>query len=81
MTTSGATEFRGAIYFETASERWARNGVAGVYECSGTNMKANLDQIFGLQRRLIRVQRPLHWAHVTSDTRLLHPSWLPDALG
>ena len=35
MTDSGGTEFRGAIYFETASPNWARlNGVAGVFEYS-----------------------------------------------
>ena len=35
MTESGGTEFRGTIYFETASERWARlNSIAGVYEYS-----------------------------------------------
>ncbi|HKN39765.1 MAG TPA: hypothetical protein VJ456_11720 [Acidimicrobiia bacterium] len=33
MTETGGTEFRGAIYFETASANWARlNGVAGVFE-------------------------------------------------
>lgn len=35
MNESGGTEFRGAIYFESASPNWARlNGVAGVYEHS-----------------------------------------------
>jgi len=35
ITETGGTEFRGAIYFETASPNWARlNGVAGVYEYS-----------------------------------------------
>jgi len=35
MTESGGTEFRGAIYFETASPNWARlNSVAAVYEHS-----------------------------------------------
>lgn len=33
MTDTGGTEFRGAIYFETASPNWAHlNGVAGVFE-------------------------------------------------
>lgn len=35
ITESGGTEFRGAIYFETASPNWARlNGIAAVYEYS-----------------------------------------------
>ena len=35
ITASGGTEFRGAIYYETASPSWARlNGAAGVYEYS-----------------------------------------------
>src|SRR5437899_17937 len=35
LDASGGTEFRGAIYFETASPRWAGlNGIAGVYEYS-----------------------------------------------
>ena len=33
ITETGGTEFRGAIYLESASPNWARlNGVAGVYE-------------------------------------------------
>ena len=33
FTGPGAVRFRGAVYFETASQNWARlNGVAGVYE-------------------------------------------------
>ena len=35
LTESGGTEFRGAIYFQTASPRWARlNEIAAVYEYS-----------------------------------------------
>jgi hypothetical protein len=35
MNETGGNEFRGSIYFETASPRWARlNGVAGVFEFS-----------------------------------------------
>ena len=35
MTEDGGTEFRGAIYFETASPAWAQlNSVAGVFEYS-----------------------------------------------
>ena len=35
ITQSGTTEFRGAIYFQTASPKWARlNEVAAVYEYS-----------------------------------------------
>lgn len=35
ITESGATEFRGAIYFQTASPNWARlNAIAVVYEYS-----------------------------------------------
>jgi len=35
MTEAGGTEFRGAIYFESASPDWAPlNGVAGVFEYS-----------------------------------------------
>lgn len=35
ITENGGTEFRGAIYFETASPNWARlNSVVGVYEHS-----------------------------------------------
>lgn len=33
FTESGGTSFRGAVYFETASDKFAHlNGVAGVYE-------------------------------------------------
>jgi hypothetical protein len=35
ISESGATEFRGAIYFETASPNWLRlNAIAAVYEYS-----------------------------------------------
>jgi hypothetical protein len=35
ITESGATEFRGAIYFQTASPNWVRlNAIAVVYEYS-----------------------------------------------
>jgi hypothetical protein len=35
MTDTGATEFRGAIYYQTESPNWARlNGIAVIYEYS-----------------------------------------------
>jgi hypothetical protein len=37
----------------------------------GTTMKANLDQAAGLRRRLIRVERHLHWARAQGVSRLV----------
>jgi hypothetical protein len=50
MNESGGTDFRGAIYFESASPNWARlNGVAAVYEHTSDASGKNETQLWEWQ--------------------------------